>query len=469
MTKTKFAQTIAFLSPGQCIQFIKFLKSPYFNQRKDILQLSEWLITNRISSPDVLNKSNAWKLIHPDAPYDDQKFRLILSYAFKQLKKFLAYEAIEDDHQLLQIKLSESYNQLKLEDHYKKALADGIKQLEKQPLRDALYLQKKHQFEYKQYQYYNKLDRSQSFNLKSVSDSFDHWYIAGKLKFACIIASNNMVIQSDNEVQFIQFLLAYLEQETSLLDIPAIRVYYYGYLTMTHEDHEQCFQKLWETIQQCGHQFEQKEIKDIYIIAINYCTRQMNLGVSKYVHLSFDLYKNGIEKGYLIENNQISQYSFSNIVFCGISVKAFDWVNEFIETYQSYLPPQSRASIYYLTSASLEYHRKNYDKALSLLNKFETKGALLELKARNLRLKVYYETEAFDLLEYHLNNMIAYLNRKEVSPRLKMPYKQFVQLTNKLMRVKRGDKINLTLLNEQISQVKVKPFKSWLIQQYDLL
>ena len=100
---------------------------------------------------------------------------------------------------------------------------------------------------------------------------------------------------SDATYQFglLEAALAHAER-TDALEIPAIAIYYHCYraldATQQNNVHFQQFRLL---LTQCGDLFPPEELRDLYILAINFCIRQYNAGNQAYLAEQLELYKEG--------------------------------------------------------------------------------------------------------------------------------------------------------------------------------
>ena len=468
MQSTKLFILINELHSTELKQLNKFVQSPYFNSRQDVCQIVEILVKNIRSNPASLSKKNVWKVVHPNEEYDDQKMRLLLSYTYKVVEKFLAYEILAKDEFLVKKSLVKAYRERQFHKSYPNAYRNACQFLEKRSFRNLDYLLMQHELKNEFYEYQSKINRTKDISLDIISHSLDQYFIASKLKFLCFASSYQFLFGKSFDIQLGELLIDYINKHQELLEVPAISIYFNAYMaTNNEEEHEYYFDQLRAEISIHANSFSEGEIRDIFIIALNYCTRQMNLGFENYTSEAFKLYKTGIEQGYLIENNQISQFTFNNISTLGIILNEFEWVEQFIENHHQLLPRKNRRNTYNLIRASISYHQKNYDEALTLLNTFNTNDTILELRMRNLRLKIYFEIEAFELLDSHIKSMLAYLNRKEVANRQKKPFQLFLNLTSKLVRMKTGDPFNKEGFYQDLNRLNVTPLKNWLLSQLE--
>src|SRR5690349_16160889 len=104
MDTTNPFRLIQSFSPVELRDVRRFLHSPFFNQRQDLIQLFEWIC----ATPEPV-KETAWRELFGELPYDDQKLRLLLSYLHKLLEKYLIVKESTADELANQVTLAVAY------------------------------------------------------------------------------------------------------------------------------------------------------------------------------------------------------------------------------------------------------------------------------------------------------------------------------------------------------------------------
>ena len=98
MKDSRLVNIVEKLSPSERRAFSKFLQSPYFNKRADLIRLNDWLNKQIQSSKSKFSKTEAWTFVFPNKRFDDTNCRLMMSYLTKLLEQFLVLEAMNDLH-----------------------------------------------------------------------------------------------------------------------------------------------------------------------------------------------------------------------------------------------------------------------------------------------------------------------------------------------------------------------------------
>ena len=211
--------------------------------------------------------------------------------------------------------------------------------------------------------------------------------------------------------------------------------------------------------------FSVEEIRRLYLQAINYCIRRLNNGEHRFFRDVLELYQAGLEREYLLEQGVLSRFTYHNIVAAALHVGELDWVNTFIHNYKALLERRYRESSFSFNLARLEYHRKRYQAVLELLQKANYRDPLLNLAARTLLLKTWYELGETELLHAHLDAMRNYIQRKKVIGYHKANYLNIVRYTDRLLRARYGDARAVSNLEQSIRSEEVLTERDWLLAQ----
>ncbi len=463
MKKTKLYQVLSNFSLWELRHLLQFVESPFFNRRSDVILLLKQFIAHR-KTPRLPFLKDKTHLQHFPT-YDKEQFFMVCSRLFKLTEQFLAFRHLKEDPLQLKQNTSLAYRKLKLDSFFEKNIQDAAKLLEKQNLRDSNYFFKTFQLEYERYDYIESHNRTKTSNLQQTIDAFDQYYFSQKLRIACYVEARKSVYKKNFDQDFLSSVINYIEAKPHLQEIPAIAIYYYCYLAMVRSENEVYFQQFRELIKTYKTYFDERESRDILLLAINYCIKQTNIGFSRYIEELFELYKNGIEEGVLIENNHLSTYTFNNAISAALQLKKYDWTVQFIQAYKKYLSPSDQNPISNYNLGRLYFLKKEYDKALDAIYNFSTKDYLLNLRARTLTIKIYYTLgESYaDLMESQISSMKTYLHRKEIVGYHREYIQQFLSFLQQIINLPSFEKQKRAALREKIKNSKLLFEKEWLL------
>ncbi|MEM1322654.1 MAG: hypothetical protein AAGG75_20485 [Bacteroidota bacterium] len=468
MEKSKLLRVLQSLDKKEWRQLQQFLQSPFFNQRQDLNSLFELLREGLKQEQSLPTKEELFRKIYPQQAFSVTNFDLLMSYLFRLVKRFLILSDLETDELQQALRLGRAYRKRGLAQDFQQTSLRLQQQLEQQPRRDASYYDLRYQLQWEQHLEQSARQPSDEAHLLEMNQTIDLSYLALKLRHACLISAHRSVYQSDSQIEFLEPVLHYVQQ-ARLLSHPAIGIYYHCHFMLTEPDQEEHFQQFKQLLFQYGRQFPDIEIRDLYLLATNYCVRQANEGQKAYLDQLFELYKEGLEKGFLLENGILSRFTYHNAVGTGLRTGNFAWTARFIHTYKESLEKKYRESSFSFNQARLEYSQQNYSAALALLQKSNYRDLLLNLAAKALLLKIYYELGEYDLLDSHLEAMRRYIRRKRVIGYHKSNYLNIMSYTRKLLVVNPYHREEGVQLERAIQEEEVLSEKEWLLRQVNKL
>ncbi|MEM1320230.1 MAG: hypothetical protein AAGG75_08235 [Bacteroidota bacterium] len=470
MIKSNLVRILRTCSRKELRDLRKWLLSPAHNQREDVLRLFDYLLEDdHLYKDDFLSKQNLFRWVHPKIAFDDAKLRQTVFFFMKSLEEFFIYQEITQDEIRAKTLLARVYRKKKLDKTFQKNMRVVEQIQEKQQYRNGQYWQNEYFRQQELYAYLSDFKRTK-LNLQEISDTLDVTYLADKLRQSCLILAHQTVYKTDYEIGMLDEVLTYVEDK-SFLDIPAIAIYYYGYKATIDKEEPRYFQNLKKQIFAHDYLFPLPEIRDIYLMAINYCIGRMNAGHETFIREAFELYRKGFEQKILIENNKVSPWTFLNVIFIGLKLKEFEWVESYIHDNQKYLEDKHRETFVHYSLAQLHYDRGEFDKARRYLIQFDTDEIIVNLRAKNLLLKLYYEEEEFDALESLLESMRSYLLRKKVMGYHKSNFKNIIRLTRKLIKINPYNQNHRKKIKQEVEVANplTTEDRKWLLRQIEQL
>ena len=135
--------------------------------------------------------------------------------------------------------------------------------------------------------------------------------------------------------------------------------------------------------------------------------------------------------------------------------------------YKQYVEKAYRESAFRFNMARLAYQEKDYEAAIDLLRDTDQKDLLINLYAKNLLLKIYYELGEFKLLDSFLDAFQIYLRRKKDIASHKKNYWNMIYYTQKLMKVNPFNKEAINKLKIRIKEEDILLERKWLLEQLE--
>ncbi len=464
MYQSKFIEIVEKLSKAERSGFRKWVQSPYANPREDVQRLVEFVLSKRVITAATVKREEAFDFVFPDKEYNEPLLRYSMSYATRCLEEFLAYHNWKQADIQPATMLTKIYNHRNLNHLAAKQLEITQKILNSSPQKDSQYYAQKLDVEIEQYNLLSKNKRHENFNLQEISDTIHHYAIAEILRYACIAQSFRQVSGISTNFLLLENILmlienGYYEQQA------VIQIYYLLYLLSNKADDDN-FNKLYHLVFKFENAFKEDELKDIFLLTINYCIKQLNTGRHDYAQHAFTLYIHALDKQYLLENSELSRFTFKNIAFIGIKrLQNYKLTEQFIEKYSHYINENYRENAIQFTTATLFYAQKKYTKAMHIFQQVEFADVLWNVDAEILMIKMLFEQKEYETIPYQIKNAKMYIYRSKDIGYFKSIHKKTMRYFDILYKMLNTGKFKKNQIKQAIAQEKDLAEKEWLLQQ----
>lgn len=461
MQNTLVFEIISQLSKPEQREVRNFLASPFFNQRKDVRDLFEFLL----KSPIPPNREDTCDVISPGQPFDDQLLRLTHSYLLKLLEQYLILkerqaQPLSDAHHLLS-----AYRRRKLPRHFEKTQRAVTKAFENQPLRHPAYYFESYFLENQKYLHLLESGRTKELNLQVVENQLTTATLAMKLRQACLLRSHQAVFKTPYRIDLLEATLTLAEQAPYSKQ-PAVLVYRLCYIALFRAEGDLYFSAFKSALFEHENRFPKEEIASLYLLAINFCIKKINANQHSYLREALDLYKQGLRTELLLEDGHISRFAYNNIT--GIALRLADelqWTEWFVTTYRSNLEPGVQEAAFSLNAARLAFAKRRYDEALTYLQRADYKDFINGMNARILQLKIYFEKQELELLDAHLRTLRMFIRRNKRMGYHHRNWSNIVHFTQKLLELSPFDDAQRNSLQLAIEAEEVLTEKEWLLEK----
>lgn len=473
--KSKIYQLLSSLNFLEIKMVKSTLKGGPHTYPSEAIQLFQLLEKKLQQKQDFPTNEELIKAIKTTKKLNDQDIRIYKSYIVKIIENQLVQQEVSESSSLYQLLLSRAYLKKDNLKFSQKEITAGIQMLHEDPVQNAQNYLEKYQFALELYKIHKNGQREE-FSFNDIFTNLDTYYLSERLRLLTLLQNYKKILGVQYTDTAVEPIMAYLKTQPPLLDVPSIKIYYNIYQILKDENNEVLFDQMLEYIKAHSEVFPKEELKDILLNLNNFCIRKINTGDQDYLQKSFSIYQLGIASSSLLEKGYLSRYTFKNIVTLGIRLQNYEWTDQFIEDNFSLIEKQYQESSYAYNKAYLEYAMKNYDSAISLLQKSDGDDVLLSLSARNLLKKIYFEKDYLDPLEYLLGSTSAYLRRKDPEKVYKENYTNINLALRKLIQLKKltsSQKISLEDKKQKARQFfdTLTPLseKKWLLEQLALI
>ncbi len=459
------------LSKRDWREFRKFVRSPFYNQREDILNLFDYLdISLNSLSFSVLDRKTVFSKVYPNENYDDKKLRHSNSVLLRLLKRYLSTAEFEKDSLQQQQYLYKSLREKDLDIFSEKELISANNFLENSSFRNSDFYFQKYQLGMDGAIFTMAKKRSGKMNFQSTADQLTISYISSLLRLSCNIQSHRTMSSQEYDLKLLPEILTLVESREHL-KVPAVILYYHCYKAIEDLDQgnfersEINFEQLKESINLHWRLFPASEIRGIYLFAINYCIKRMNRGERQFIRTAFELFRDGLKNKTLLEEGILSSFTYKNITRLGIALSENQWVEQFLEDYKKYLYPRERENTWRYNLAYFYFQQQKYTEAMQLLLQVDFKDVLNNLDARRMLLKSYFELNEFNALSSLLESFARYIRRQKEIGYHKENNLNLIRIVKKIIEHGVLNKKVSAQFKEEIEETTRIAEREWLLEK----
>ncbi len=444
--------------------FDKFVRSPFFNQKEEVVNL--YRVIRKAApdfAPEKMAREKVMGKLYPGKAFNEKKYKYLSNLLLKIAERFITMRETESRPLIQEYHLLNACVKRDLEKNYNFIFRQTTKKHLASIHRDS-------DFYYKQYLLNNvaaehfdkKKIRRNNEHIKKLIDSLDIYYFANKLKHTCHLLNNQQIVGGESGLKFVEEMIGFLEQG-DYDDYPAVFIYYNLYRLLS-EGGIDYFEKLKELLSGCRELFSISELKELYLIIINYCIRQFrtNRNPDYFLAELYRTYQLGIRSSILLEDGYLSPWTYKNVVKIGLRLGEPDDTEKFIIENNGKIKKEFQSDALYYNMAEIHYHRKSYGASLDNLNKVGMNDIYYSLDTKIMISKIYYETEEYDSLESLLSSFRNYIRRnKLIGGNVKDTYLNFAKCLARILNAK-GTKKELRKMVEDMSPLAEQ---KWLLEQ----
>jgi hypothetical protein len=436
--------------------------------KTEVMRLWKLLNDDQAGPSVFLNKESVFNLIFDKKKtYNDLLMRQAMSDLTQYIRDFLIYKALKNSS-LENILLAKALQNKNADRLLEKELTDAIKANDLQVLRHGEYHFNRFQLLKEDSSQRNRRQRSGDLRLQEVSEELTHFYIVELLKQACSMLSHQTMTKRQYDLPLLDVILEKIEQG-HLVSTPSVSAYFHAYKCLSDNSQTIDFQQLKNIIVEKWSIFPKDELRDLYLLTINFCIKKLNQGEEQYNVEALDIYKIGLENEALFENNQLSPFTYNNILRLAIKTKNLNWASFFLEEYKNKLPSRERDNYFKYNLALFLFRQKNYEKAMVLLQEVSLKEVLYNLDARQMLMRIYFELGEWQALDSLLDSFKIYLHRQNDISYHRESYQNLIKFTQKILKSDLKNSKSREILRGQIEATKLVTEKEWLLEQLELI
>lgn len=473
MKNTKLIHLFKALKINELKEFIKFIKSPFYNKNLKVISLFEYLKKHKNDlEGKKIDKAYVFKRVFPKGEdYADWKMRELMSDLSKLIEEYFIQKEAQQNHIDRQMLLIKSLEKREVDTYffrYAKGMKEEIDAVEVKTM-DHYLAQLKLQhllFYHPATSTYDKDSRERLLNIMYNTDMF---YSLAKLRYGYEIAiwkrMRGEVIEGFISSEVLEQLPENVVSDNLLLSIYQLSNQLYK--TRRYET----YGKMKKAILNNLDLFNKEEAYNVLTLLINSVTLVVHS--EKVANEVLSLYKIGLERGLFISGNRFIIGHFNNIISLSCRVGKYEWTQDFINKYYMYLPAEEdkKENIRTLYMARLNFLRKRYEEVERILNTLEFEDVSYGLRHYVLLVKSLYELERAEVFD-KCNAFKLYIFRKNkarfISHEVHQEYANFIRLVTQIASIrgevfKKEDGIHKLL--EKVNTMRMLTERIWLTEK----
>lgn len=432
------------IQPEELHWLAKWVRSPYYNSNTQVAALFDYLRKYAPAfDPSKLSKEKAFERLFPDKPYDDQRLRLLMFRLSGLIEEFLVAQRLKRDRlacqQLLQAELGER-NQYEL--FIKKNQELGV-QMENTPYRDEHYYlaQWRRQHDY----FFHPQAARYGFSadqLREMMQNLDAFYILSKMRYSAELLNRQNILPESYEIALLEESIQLAEDHPVFGAGKVFQAYRDVLGLMEQPENENIFERLERFASSHLHLFRPGDQASLLRYLVNASIQLYNQGKQEYLRRQFLLYQLGLEKELFLDEGQLSDSTFLNIIVTATVLGEMNWVERFIAQYAPKLPAGRQVDAVSLGTAYWYFAQGDFSASNALLRQVAGTDLQYQLRIRSLSLRNYFElflqdATYYGLLIHESKAFAKFLRRNEkISESRARGYLNLASFLRKLARLK---------------------------------
>lgn len=464
------------LSAKEIDQFQKFISSPYFTKgRNYVPYLNE--VIKFISGSN--NNNISGKSLHSDAgkKLSNQTLRNRYSELYKLGEEFLIYNSLSKSryekekillNELMDKKLYVPYS-IKYRDtlnHLNKEKYDNNKFRDISDLTElnSRFLHDKNKVELLYNEYYRYSEIILCLNLINFFEIGNEF---SQQEYDSRKYEPNYILVFLRSLEIETLMETFSSSDSEIFKVTAMN--YYLYRAFENENNEVYYFKSHEIFTGLFYELKDSYKVKIFNYMINFSIRKQNKGIKKYQYELFKLYNEKLDQN-LISDLKSNIYLFNffrDYVHIGLSIKEYDWVENFISKYSNELPKEMREDETKLSYAKLDLAKRRFARSLSNLKNIKTTYYLLYIDSSMVKLCNYFELNKYEEAYLELDRLKHYLrNHKEIPKDHRYTYENFIKVYQKILKYQTNpERGEIGFLEKNVISLDMVSKRDWLIEK----
>ena len=465
MKDSQLAEALRALSEAEFKEFGKFVSSPYFNNRDEIIRFYNTLKKYYPGfDSENFTKENLFLKVYKTKKYSDVLMRKLISLMINLVLEYLRIS--HNKHSVLEndVKLLEILRVRKMLNLYTRKQKKVVESIKNTPHDLSLY-----ELQYKADSSLNGVslinnEKEMLRVFQKEHDDFVSYFLGFVLIQYIRLTEWSKIYNMNFDLKLFDEVTGYLSKNKHE-DFPLIKLYY-NMLMLLKTGEQKYFDELSSESLKYRAKIASIHSYNIALVLIQFCYQKILNGFTEYSVKQFDLTKSIIENN-LMPQGYIDPYFFTNTVRNASFLKETDWVQDFIKKHKDMLNPENRNEILNYSYAMLEFNRKDFHASLKYLSSINIEQANMKYDMKNILVLNYYELGYTEELISHVDSYKHFLSRddKRTEP-FKEKNKYFLKCVLNLVKLKdNGITSELEIFKKEIENAEYFNHKEWILEK----
>ncbi len=465
--------------PREILDFEKFVKSPYFNPKKEVISLLRyfkkyWNASEKLQQ-EKLTKQAAFKSVFPkETGFTAWKINECVSDLSLLLEEFITIQELKKNKAKKDILLTEGLKSRGIDKYFFRKVATLDKefkhQLEESSVHDADFYRQQMLIQESLYYHPNYEVRNPINNRQfvSIDKNLDNYYVIKKLQFACEVLTRHKAYGLVYSPDILEEIIPHItKNSTPLIDT---------YLKIIYLFKSEDVDAIPAIKQQVFSLIKNNSLKDNLNILIQFIN-SIPPNPTR-IKLYFEIYVLALEQNLLIQNSYINSGHFMNMIQLGCALRKYTWITDFKNKYIGYLKlkEDTLKNVSQLFEGYINFYQGNYRETFILLDKIK----LWDYTYGERRYVLLFRTiiEGKESIGFKFNfdtytsNFRSYILRKHKANELSTNSKKggliFIFLVIKIFYWE-FNPTKKSILFQKLDNSYHIPFRNWLTQKIERL
>ena len=486
MVTSKIILLLRKLDKKELIRLREFLNSPFFNNKRKIVQFYDRLLK---FAPEFdssrIKRTEIYSALYPSSKFNAQVYKNLSSELYMLAREFLAISNYRSNDTLQNIDLLEKLESNGSDELYRSELNTLKEKLNKSSYSEIHFLYKFRIALIERSFLYHRSKRAKlnSSGVEESNELLKYYFIhAFRQRFDFESLGMNFNIRA-NENPAMAYIRKQLDtgliQETidhmqaaKSKDHEIVAIFYYILMSFRFPENDTYFRKAKELVFTSNKKFDRPfrvEVSDALYGLFSF--RMMHNPSIENYRETFDIINFRLKKKIFrsSEKSYFDAISFRAIFLTGVRLKEYEWLKKFTKKYIPEVTPEHRENLFNLLSSFNKFFEKKFEDSLEYLSRVKYDINLYKLDVRKLQLLNYYELDLTENAISLISSFREFLNNnKELTEDERIKNTKIVNFCARLLKLKEShNDFELLELQKEIEKTPNFLYREWFLDKID--